>query len=210
MQIHFISTAEIGSLNLGHHETIFLMPFTDPAQAKKSSALLAARAGARGLLLCVYDQNLEGFITIANRVFEKTNSTWFGYTAQDAFPGRDWLTKALKALTQKKGVLLGFNDGKWAGELAAFGLTQRDWASKNYGGPLFFPAYEQHYADVELTLLAQSCDRYVYDPGCVMVEVDWEKDKKSTNQHDQQTFESRKSHQFDHRDMAPDLVHKFS
>jgi hypothetical protein len=210
MQIHFISSSEIGALNWGYHETIFLMPFTDPTQAKKSSALLASRAGAPGLLLCVYDLKLEGFIAIANEVFANTQSTWFGYTAQDAFAGRNWLDIARKALAQKNGVLLGFNDGKWAGELAAFGLVQRAWASQNYGGSLFFPEYHQHYADVELTLLAQSCDRYIYDPNSVMVEVDWAKDSKPINLYDQQKFKARKQHQFDHRDIAQDLLDKFS
>lgn len=210
MQTHFISSSEIDALNLGHHDTIFIMPFTDPAQAKKSSALLAARSGAPGTLLCVYDQNLEGFIAIANRVFEKTQSTWFGFTAQDAFAGRNWLSIALRALNQKSSVLLGFNDGKWSGELAAFGLAQRAWASQNYDGNLFFPEYQQHYADVELTLLARSCDRYVYDPTSVMVEVDWAKDSKPINLYDQQKFQARKQHQFDHRDIAQDLLDKFS
>jgi hypothetical protein len=210
MQIHFISSNEIGALNVGRHETIFLMPFTDPAQAKKSSALLAARAGAPGLLLCVYDQNLEGFISIANRVYEKTQSTWFGYTAQDAFAGRNWLDIALKVLDLKNGVLLGFNDGKWSGELAAFGLAQRAWASLNYGGPLFFPEYERHYADVELSLLAQACDRYVYDANSVMVEIDWEKETKATNINDKKKFQARKQQHFDYRDISNVLLHKFS
>jgi hypothetical protein len=210
MQIHFISSSEIDILNLGYHETILLMPFTDPAQAKKSSTLLAARAGEPGILLCVYDQNLDGFIAIANRAFEQTQSTWFGYTAQDAFAGRNWLGIALKALNQKNGVLLGFNDGKWAGELAAFGLVARAWASENYDGSLFFPEYQQHYADVELTLLAQSCNRYVYHPNSVMVEVDWAKDSKPTNLYDQEKFRARKQQQFDHRDIAQDLLDKFS
>lgn len=210
MQIQFISSTEIGTLNLGYHETIFVMPFTNPAQAKKSSALIASRSGAPGLLVCVYDQNHEGFISISNRVFQKTQSTWFGYTAQDAFSGRNWLDIALKAVAQKNAVLISFNDGKWTGELAAFGLAQRAWASNNYGGTLFFPEYKQHFADVELTLLAQASGRYVYEPNSIMIEVDWAKDTKGTNQQDRQKFETRKLQKFNHPDIAINLLHKFS
>jgi len=171
---------------------------------------MAKRADTPGLLVCVYDDLGQGFIHIANRVFEKTQSTWFGYTAQDAFVGRNWLGFALEALNRQKAVLLGFNDGKWFGELAAFGLVQREWASKNYQGSLFSPAYEQHYADVELTILAQAIGRYAFSANSLMVEVDWEKDGKPTNRKDKQTFQARLLNHFDGREIPEQLLVKFA
>lgn len=210
MQIFFTSSSKIHAINVPDQEVIFVMPFTDPKAAKKSSALLASRAGNEGLLICIFDENSDGYINIANRVFEKTNSTWFGYVAQDAFAGRNWLRFALKALEKTNGALLGFNDGKWAGELAAFGLTERAWARNNYQGPLFHSRYTQHYADVELTLLAQACGRYVYEPNSVVIEIDWEKDKKAVNMQDKQLFSERIKTQFDDRKIPSNLLQKFT
>ena len=214
MEIFFTSATEIAAgsakIDVNHHETVFVMPFTDLAMAKKSSLLMSKRADASGLLVCVYDNLGEGFINIANQVFEKTSSTWFGYTAQDAFVGRNWLGFALEALNRQNAVLLGFNDGKWFGELAAFGLAQREWASKNYQGVLFSPEYAQHYADVELTILAQAIGRYAFSANSLMIEVDWEKDGKATNRKDKQTFQARLQQHFDGRDIPEQLLQKFA
>lgn len=186
------------------------MPFNRPVLAKKTGQILVTRAGYRGLLICIEDVDQVGFVALINQVFQNTKSTWFGYVAQDAFPGRLWLSQAMQTLTQKNGALLGFNDGKWFGALAAFGLAERVWASQNYGGAFFYPGYQQHYADTELTVLAEAARRYVYNPHALLIEVDYKKDQKSTNSQDKSLFQSRCQKQFDGRPIPPALLHKFS
>jgi len=179
------------SLQVG---TVFVMPSTNVHQASQAAQLMSSRAGVDdALLLCVIDDLQEGFIDIANRVFKATSSTYFGYVAQDAYPGRQWLTTGLQTLGQKNKGLLGFNDGKWGGALAAFGLGRRAWLSQNYEGDIFYPGYTQHYADTELTVLAMGNAQYCYNPQAVLVEVDWRKDSKSVNPLDQFLFSQRKA-----------------
>lgn len=183
----------------GHEHTlsasaILVMPCTDPTQASQAAQLMANRAGVNdALLLAVIDEERQGFIATANRVFARTQSTYFGYVAQDAYPGRQWLQKALHTLEQTQKSLLGFNDGKWHGMLASFGLGRRTWFSANYAGPLFHPGYQQHYADTELTVLALDQNQYCHNPHAVLIEIDWEKDHKRVNDQDKQLFAHRKT-----------------
>lgn len=172
---------------------IFIMPCTDAAQASQAAQLMCSRSGVTdAVLVAVLDDAREGFVAIANRAFSLTDSRYFGYVAQDAFAGRQWLRLALQTLEQQNKGLLGFNDGKWGGLLAAFGLGRRDWLARNYGGTLFFDGYEQHYADTELTVLALGNAQYCYNSQAVLVELDWEKDKKTVNQRDKILFANRK------------------
>lgn len=173
--------------------TILVMPSTDVAQAQRAAQLMASRAAVDdALLLVVLDEDREGFVALANRVYRATRSQCFGYVAQDAFAGRRWLQLALHTLLQHDKGLLGFNDGKWAGALAAFGLGQRRWLDSHYGGDLFYPGYTRHYADTELTVLARGNGEYTYNPQAVLVEVDWAKDSKPVNLHDRMLFAQRK------------------
>lgn len=174
--------------------TIIVMPSTDADQARQAAQLMCSRAGvADALLLVVLDAARKGFIHIANQVFAATSSTWFGYVAQDAFAGRQWLATGVQTLTLKDKGLLAFNDGKWGGALAAFGLGRRTWLNQNYEGQLFHPGYTQHYADTELTVLAMGNGQYCYSPQAVLVEVDWGKDAKPVNAHDKTLFAQRKT-----------------
>ena len=177
-----------------HRSTIIVMPCTDADQARQAAQLMCSRAGvADALLLVVLDDARQGFIHIANQVFNATTSTWFGYVAQDAFAGRQWLSTGVQTLMQKDKGLLAFNDGKWGGALAAFGLGRRTWLSQNYDGQLFYPGYTQHYADTELTVIAIGNAQYCYNPQAVLVEVDWGKDTKSVNALDKVLFSQRKT-----------------
>lgn len=173
--------------------TIIVMPSTDAAQAQRAAELMVNRAAVDdAVLLVVLDEAREGFVSVANRVYCATRSQCFGYVAQDAFAGRRWLQLALHTLLQHNKGLLGFNDGKWAGALAAFGLGQRRWLDSHYGGDLFYPGYVQHYADTELTVLARGNGEYTYNPHAMLVEVDWFKDSKPVNSHDRMLFAQRK------------------
>lgn len=170
---------------------LVVMPFIEPESAKRSATQLARRAGIKGLLYAVYDDKRVGFITVANTVFRRSKAPYFGYTAQDAFAGRDWLRRGVAALEQKRGGLLAFNDGKWNGTLAAFGLVQREWAAGNYDGDLFQPEYKRHYADAELTIVAMQQKRFIYDPGSILIEVDWEKESQAVENADRVLFHLR-------------------
>ena len=173
---------------------VIVMPCTEVEQASQAARLMCGRAGvADAVVVAVLDEAREGFVAVANRAFSLTESPYFGYAAQDAFAGRQWLRLALQTLEQQNKGLLGFNDGKWGGLLAAFGLGRRGWLAHNYGGSLFFEGYAQHYADTELTVLALGNSQYCYSPQAVLVELDWEKDKKPVNSDDKMLFSKRKT-----------------
>ncbi|HWH22948.1 MAG TPA: hypothetical protein VNT25_06665 [Allosphingosinicella sp.] len=190
-------------------EPLVVMPFTNAVLAKRSAAQLARRADAPGTILCIQDAEEKGFIHVANTAFRRCVSPQFAYVAQDAFAGRRWLAHALEALAKKDGALLGFNDGKWGGALAAFGLVRSDWGRLNYGGDLFFPEYKRHYADVELTLIAMQQRRYRYSPDAILIEVDWKKEGSSVDQADRLLYYRRGQNAYDRKVTDPGLRRLF-
>ena len=191
MHLKYISSTDINQEQIIESIVVFVLPFTDITQAKQVSTLLSERAGYKGTILCVHDTHRDGFIQIANTVFRASNCKYFGYLAQDIFPCRDWLRIAMKSISGNNFGLLGFNDGKWHGKIASFGMVDTLWAKKNYKGDLFCPDYEQHYADTELTLIAKADGVYCYEPNSVLMEIDWNKDKKLTNKNDLDCFNTR-------------------
>lgn len=206
------SIAELQSLiqkPLSVKGVVLALPFTQASQAQQAAKLMAQRANYPGLIISVHDEAGIGFNAIVNLVFKATQSTYFAYVAQDAYAGRDWLKLAVQALGEQKS-LLGFNDGKWAGALAGFGLARRAWAEQNYQGDFFCPQYLRHYADAELTLLAMQAGLYVYEPNSVLIEVDWNKDRSAVDAGDRAVFMERKSHQFAGRITSPQLLNLIS
>jgi hypothetical protein len=210
MKIITLSSHEIESTPLELSNILIIMPFIHPSKAKQTADILSIRANAAGILACVFDQDQEGFVSIANRIFKKTTAPYVAYVAEDAFPGMDWLQIGLQKLLDSEASLLAFNDGKWQGNLAAFGLVKREWAEKNYQGHLFYPHYKKHYADTELTLLAKSDRVFTYDSHSVLIEIDWDKSKKSVDADDRQLFLKRAQGQFDGRILDPILLDMFS
>jgi len=189
---------------------LMVMPCTDIELAKQSGSLACRRAAAKGLLLAIEDTQRQGFVACINQAFAVSQSEWFGYMAQDAFAGRDWLALALQALHKQRGRLLGFNDGKWHGALAAFGMASRAWAMTNYPDNTFFHAgYLRHYADTELTLLARQSKAYVYEPDSVLIEVDWSKDQASVDAADRALFKQRQATGFDSKVQEQALLAMF-
>jgi hypothetical protein len=211
MQIQYLTSAELSSLDapITVGGVVAAMPFTQADHAQRAAKLMAARANAPGLVLAIHDQREEGFIHLVNQAFASTQSAYFAYVAQDAFAGRAWLEQGLSALGDDKG-LLGFNDGKWAGALAGFGLVRRSWAINHYGGQLFCSKYLRHYADAELTLLALQEGKYAYEPNSVLVEVDWDKDATAVHEPDRQVFLERKQSGFDGKVTDPRLLNLIS
>jgi len=170
---------------------LFVMPATDLVMANQCATLMASRAGTEGTILIVNDTFGEGFVSISNKMFRASKSVLFGYVAQDAFPGRGWLKIAAQYLCREGAGLLAFNDGKWHGRLAAFGLVSRQWAKTNYEGELFYSGYRRHYADAELTLIAKRQNQLCYNPHSVLVEIDWHKDDKPADINDKKLFTMR-------------------
>ena len=209
MKIIYLNSSELDSASFKPTPVVVAMPYTDHEMAEQSAVLMAQRAGVDGLIICVQDEKKEGFVKLANRMFSKTNSVYFAYVAQDAYPGRFWLNLAINAMGESMS-LLAFNDGKWAGKLAAFGLVRRSWAAENYQGDLFYGGYQQHYDDAELTLLAMQKGVYVYEANSVLVEVDWNKDRKSVHAPDRQLFLERSQQGFDEKIRDPRLLKLFA
>lgn len=191
-------------------QALVVMPFLKAGRARRASHQLAKSAGCAGVLLAVHDDHREGFVKLINRAFASSQSATFAYTAEDAFAGRDWLAKASRALERAGAGLLGFNDGKWAGQMAAFGLADRRWAKSVYGGPFFFPEYQSHYADTELSVIARTQMKYCYDANAVLVEIDWKKELKVVNNNDRNLFNNRKLQNFDFTVSDSSLINLFS
>jgi hypothetical protein len=207
-----IEVAALGDLpdRIGRADApLVVMPFIDAAQARQSAAQLARRAGVEGVLLCVHDAERRGFIAAQNAVFRRADAPYVAYVAQDAFAGRDWLATGMTTIARNDGGLLAFNDGKWGGALAAFGLVASPWARGLYDGDLFHPAYNRHYADVELTLVAMQQRRLRYSADALLIEVDWEKDGRAINHDDRVTFHRRNQTAFDRKVLDPGLRRLF-
>ncbi len=185
---------------------LMVMPCIDAALGQRAAVHAAARAGAPGLLLVLHDQARLGFVAVLNAVFRASTSPWVGYMAQDAFAGRQWLALALRALEARQAGLLAFNDGKWQGQLASFGLARRSWVEPLYGGDFFHGGYRRHYADAELTLIAREQGRYVYEPDSVLIEVDWDKDGAAVDARDRALFARRRASGFEGLVLSPELL----
>ena len=208
MQIEYISSTDLKDYlqqAMKVEGALMVMPFTNTSQAQQAAQLMASRADAPGMVLAIHDSSKVGFAAIVNAAFKVSQSPYFGYVAQDAYAGRQWLKLALEALGENKS-FLGFNDGKWAGALAGFGLARREWAKNNYAGNFFYPEYQRHYADAELTLLALQTGLYAYDGNSVLVEVDWRKDGAPADPADKALFAKRKQGRFDGRITSKPLL----
>ena len=212
MKTALIESTQIAALaqSFDTTQTLVVLPVIDLEMGKKAAALAAARANADGTVLVVTDIARLGLVHIHNQVFKHSQCAFYAYLAQDAFVGRDWLSLGLQALAQKGAGLLAFNDGKWQGQLASFGLVRRAWASQLYEGSLFFEGYKSHYADTELTLIARDQARYAYDPNAVVMEVDWSKDTAITHPDDQSLFRHRAKTGFGERVGSSELRGLFS
>ena len=140
-----------------------------------------------------------GFVAVANAAFRRSISPQFAYVAQDAFAGRGWLRAGLAGLAGNDGSLLAFNDGKWMGALAAFGMADRVWAAANYDGDLFYPGYKRHYADAELTLLAMQQRKFRFEPLALLIELDWDKETSAVDEADRLLYHKRSQGAFDRK-----------
>jgi glycosyltransferase involved in cell wall biosynthesis len=197
-----VKLIDVKNLNSFAHfntsQIVVVMPCVDTAKGQASAEILAQRADIDCSILIMYDTLRQGFIKTLNDTAAHVNAKYIVYLAEDAFPGRGWLRSAYEALEQSGKGLLGFNDGKWKGRIASFGMVQTDWVQGLYQGPVFCPEYKSHKADNELTVIARASDMYVYNPDSVLVEHDPEKDlMRGSNPVDDDIFGNRFVRGFD-------------
>ncbi len=181
----------------GPERVVVIMPCTNIDRGMETARVLLQRAGAPCRIFVVHDSKRQGFIRTLNQAAEKVAAEFIGYLAQDAWPGRDWLKCACETMDRTGKGLLAFNDGKWNGRIAAFGMVRTAWVRQLYQGCIFFPGYVSHGADNELTVIARALDMFVYNPECTLVEVDPEKDTGGSNPRDRALFRERFSRGFD-------------
>ncbi|WP_419779131.1 hypothetical protein [Maridesulfovibrio sp.] len=197
LQTIFTSSSELHKLgHIEHEGAVFVLPFIDAELTGRLAEVLVRRALHPGLLVLVNDDERLGFMKVANYVCSHSSSRYFGYLAQDAFPGDGWLRSAVSTLDQSGASLLPFNDGRFYGTLAVFGLARRDWLKSLYHKYLFFPGYHSNFGDTELTAIAIHQDTLIFNPSSLMIEVDYEKHKKGNNEDDAKLYKLRESQGF--------------
>lgn len=173
------------------YETVLVMPATDMPLANRAALVMRERTDTDALMIIIEDDLRMGFIACTNFVFKATESIYFGYLAQDAFPGYHWLDYALDSLKKTDANLLPFNDGRFFGKLAVFGLSKRSWNRSLYGGDFFFGGYRSHYADTELSVIALASNSMVFNPNALLMEVDYEKHLHKNNKDDEVLYRER-------------------
>ncbi|MFI2810121.1 glycosyltransferase [Microbulbifer sp. JSM ZJ756] len=175
----------------GSKKVCVVMPCIDLELGKKAAEIMLSRAGIDCSVVIVMDDIRKGFIATLNQAARKIDSRFICYVAQDAFPGRNWLNEAYAALENSGKGVLGFNDGKWKGRIAAFGMVRKRWVRKFYDDEILASSYRSHKADNEITVLAKLDNNYVYCSDSVLLEVDYRKDAGGSNLYDDQIFAER-------------------
>jgi FkbM family methyltransferase len=171
-RIDLIDVAEESYSYSDENGVAVIMPCIDKTMGVETAEILVKRAGIPCKVVVAFDSNGEGFMNTLNKVARQINVRYVVYLAQDAFPGMHWLKKAFDKLEETGKGLLGFNDGKWNGVIASFGMVRVNWVTNLYNGSILCPEYKSHCADDELTAIARSNNQYVYDPNVSLFEID--------------------------------------
>ncbi|AYA62999.1 hypothetical protein [Alteromonas sp. RKMC-009] len=191
-----LNMSELDSTDLRVSPSVsIVMPCIDEELGYKTAAILASRAGTWGTVIIAMDDVGGGFMSTLNSVAAKCDSRFIVFVAQDAFPGRGWLKIALERIESEGAGLLAFNDGKWFGRIASFGMVRKTWVRKFYENAILNPYYKAHKADNEITLLAKLDNRFVYEPNSTLIEVDYRKDTGGSNRVDDKRFRERFNNQ---------------
>lgn len=172
----FIVVANVADVAQLSHEDVagvaVVMPSIDTEKALNTARVLVRRAGMKTTVFVMHDTLRQGFIKTLNDTAQRLKVAYLVYLAEDAFPGVDWLRIGYQTLEETGKSLLAFNDGKWHGRIASFGMVRTQWAREIYGGPVLFPGYRAHKADNELTVIARLMDDFVYEATATLVELD--------------------------------------
>ena len=191
-------------------KTVVLLPWLDASMAQTALQTMAWRAGAPAVYLALHDDTGMGPVALLNAALAKVDCEMVVYTAQDAFPGRYWLRNALACLhSQPAKGLLAFNDGKWFGQLAAFGLVRRAWLAGRLRAqpllPRLSPPLRRHRAHCRRAATRCAGLR----PRPVLVEVDHDKDQRTVDAQDRRLYLRRAAQGFDARVVDPTLLKRF-
>lgn len=181
----------------GSGKVAIIMPCINLAQGKKTAEILIRRAGIDCTVIIAIDSIRQGFIKTLNLIATKVSAQYVCYVAQDAYPGRLWLKVAYEEMLNSEKGLLAFNDGKWHGRIASFGMVKKKWISKFYNSDILYRGYKAHKADNEITVLARLDNMFVYCSNSVLLEVDYEKDAGGSNEFDNIVFQKRFNDRFD-------------
>lgn len=166
-----------------------IMPSIDMPKANAAALQLIEAAGMSCDVLPIEDVDRIGFIGIVNKAVRENPSDYYVYTAQDAYGGKNWLKIAYDTMIKENSGLFAFNDGKGWQSLAAFGMVEHDWMSKNYNGDLFYSGYKSHYADTELSMIAVKDKKFSKNPESLLIEVD--ANKHGVNMEDKKLYYKR-------------------
>ncbi len=159
-------------------KTVVVIPCrpSDVVLAERVVPVYQKRAGAPCEVYVVEDKDGIGWVKLQNEMAAKLEFDWYCYTADDYFPGRNWLKLALEAAQQYNKRFVCFNDGKWFGENATAGLAHKSLIPELYStGTLLNPNYIWHGSDPDLTHRAKALNEFIYVPNAVMMEIDYEK-----------------------------------
>lgn len=192
---HYIQTKE--KLKKEFPKVLVIIPTLHKEIAEQTIEIMKKRAGYGANYLMVLNEHGKNnnFVSKFNEAVKDNDADFYVYAAEDSYPGRNWL---LEAVTTMKGdesaLLLAFNDGKWNGALASFGMVRSTF--RPYNNNIFFPEYKSHYADTELSIVAAQKKGLVYNPNAILMEVDYQKESKIVNQQDKLKFNQRKTMKF--------------
>lgn len=195
-------------------KVLVIIPTTDVEKAKEVAAAMQHRAGADCDIAVVEDDERVGFVKTLNSIARQSNHEAIVYSAQDVMVGQDWLKNALTEMMISDAGLVAFNDGKWGGRLASFGLVNMNWIKTIYeDGNIFHPGYHSHYGDTELTQIAKQQARFFYAETANMIEVDYNKASGkggSIVRADKKLYKKRKKTGFDGLVQNEELLEEFS
>lgn len=178
-------------------EIVIIMPSIDETKALNTATTLLCRANMEASVIIGLDTARIGFISTLNKIARKIDAKYIVYLAEDAFPGRNWLKIAHDDMERAGADLFCFNDGKWQGRIASFGMVRTEWVRQLYDGDVFYPGYNSHGCDNELTVIARATNSYIYNPASVLIEYDTTKDSGGSNPYDYELFQSRFRNGFD-------------
>lgn len=196
--ILLLHTRDLSSFSYSDPEgVVVIMPCTDTDMGMKTAEILYRRAGMDCKILVVYDINCQGFIKTLNDTAARISVKYIVYLAQDAYPGQGWLKCACDTLEASGKGLFAFNDGKWHGRIASFGMVRTSWVKKIYKDEILYSEYVSHAADNELTVIARVQDMHEYNPDCTLLEYDPDKDFGGSNPRDNALFKKRFQQGFD-------------
>jgi FkbM family methyltransferase len=203
-EIIFLDIKNISEFSYSDPEGVaIIMPCINKETGFKTAKILLKRAGMPCKIIIVYDSVEEGFIQTLNSTANHIEVKYVVYLAQDAFPGMYWLKMAYTQLEKSEKGLLAFNDAKWNGIIASFGMVRTSWTKKLYDNAVLYPEYKSHCADDELTVIARATNQYIYNPNITLIEIDYEKGLAGGgNRKDRALFYQRYSNGFD--GLAPD------